>query len=83
MHRRALLVLLVLLVAGALLGTSGGADGDFTDGLGFELFLALLALAIAARSPQGLTERLVMSFIRFLKTFPWGMMSKGNWMLLW
>jgi membrane protease YdiL (CAAX protease family) len=58
MHRHALLALLALLVAGALLGALSGAGSEFGDGLGFELFLALLALAIAARSPQGLTTRL-------------------------
>ena len=71
MHRHALLVLLVLLVAGASLGSSGGAGSDFTDGLGFELFLGLLALAIAARSPQGLTARLGLGPSRL----PWSLLA--------
>jgi len=57
-HRRAALTLLTLLTAGVLLGNSGGTGGEFTKGLGFELLLALLALAVASRSPQGLTTRL-------------------------
>jgi hypothetical protein len=38
--------------------------GAFTDGIGFELFLAALALAVAARSPQGLKARLGLGPIR-------------------
>ena len=70
-HRRLILALLLCFVAGALLVAPDRAGGDFSGGLGFELFLALLALAVATRSPRGLTARLGLGPSRL----PWSILA--------
>ena len=59
-RRNALALAFASLAVGALLAVRplASSSGRFGETLGFETFLAMLALAFAARSPRGITERL-------------------------
>jgi len=59
-RHRALALAFAALAVGALLAvpTLATSSGRFGDTLGFEIFLAMLALAFAARSPLGIRARL-------------------------
>jgi hypothetical protein len=61
------------LAVGALIAIPDAAEAaeSFVDELGFEIFLAMLALALAARSPLGLTARLGLGPSRF----SWGALA--------
>ncbi len=66
-HRNALVCLFACVALGALLAIPDSADAaeSFSDELGFGVFLGMLALALAARSPLGLTARLGLGPSRF------------------
>ena len=59
-RRNALALAFASLAVGALLAVRplASSSGRFGETLGFEIFLAMLALAFAARSPRGIRERL-------------------------
>ncbi|MFB3118673.1 MAG: hypothetical protein ACE1ZP_07890, partial [Myxococcota bacterium] len=59
-RRSALALAFASLAVGALVAVRplAGSSGRFAGALGFETFLAMLALAFAARSPLGIGERL-------------------------
>jgi membrane protease YdiL (CAAX protease family) len=59
-RRNALALAFASLAIGALLAVRplASSSGRFGETLGFETFLAMLALAFAARSPRGIRERL-------------------------
>jgi membrane protease YdiL (CAAX protease family) len=59
-RHNALAVAFASLAVGALLAVRplASSSGRFGETLGFEIFLAMLALAFAARSPHGIRERL-------------------------
>jgi len=59
-RRSALALAFASLAVGALLAVPSlaSSSGRFGEILGFEIFLAMLALAFAARSPRGIRERL-------------------------
>ena len=59
-RRSALALAFASLAVGALLAVRplASSSGRFGETLGFETFLAMLALAFAARSPRGIRERL-------------------------
>jgi len=66
-HRNASACLFACVAVGALItipDSSDAAEG-FSDELGFGVFLGMLALALAARSPLGLTARLGLGPSRF------------------
>jgi hypothetical protein len=71
-RRNALVCLFACLAVGALIAVSDYADAaeSFVDELGFGIFLAMVALALAARSPLGLTARLGLGPSRF----SWGVL---------
>lgn len=72
-RRNALVCLFACLAVGALIAVPDSADAaeNFVDELGFGVFLAMVALAIAARSPLGLTARLGLGPSRF----SWGVLA--------
>jgi membrane protease YdiL (CAAX protease family) len=72
-RRNALVCLFACIAVGALIAFQESADtaGSFVDELGFGVFLAMLALAFAARSPLGLTARLGLGPSRF----SWGVLA--------
>jgi membrane protease YdiL (CAAX protease family) len=59
-QRSALTFAFASLAVGALLAVRplANSSGPFGEVLGFEIFLAMVALAFAARSPRGISERL-------------------------
>ena len=59
-RRNALALAFASLAVGALLAVRplASSSGRFGETLGFEIFLAMLALAFAARAPRGIKERL-------------------------
>jgi membrane protease YdiL (CAAX protease family) len=66
-RRNALVCLFACLAVGALVAVPDSADAaeSFADEFSFGVFLAMLALAFAARSPLGLTARLGLGPSRF------------------
>jgi len=72
-RRNALVCLFACFAVGALIATPDSADAaeSFADELGFGVFLAMLALALAARSPLGLSARLGLGPSRF----SWGVLA--------
>jgi len=71
--RNALVCLFACIAVGALIALPDSADAaeSFADELGFGVFLAMLALALAARSPLGLSARLGLGPSRF----SWGVLA--------